>query len=223
MLKNYIRRIIKFHEAKKSRLGLFMIMLLFSNVYSKVDLGVMAGMNHATLISEPQGLLMISNNQYFGAGAVGEYHFSKNVSIRLGLLYLGKGTKFKIQGLNEVNAKLDLENLSLPFSINYSFSVPYIQPYIHTGLFIEYNLTANLQYKSPDYISNEDVEDKISDHNFGYLIGGGFKKGIGKLLVFTEINYSRGLLNLYHMDMNSDSSIYTEGIQIFLGFKYTVF
>jgi len=201
---------------------LILCMLVSLPVQAKISIGITGGLNRSTLISDPEGLLHITDKDYFIIGAEGAYELDNHFSAGLSVLYFGKGCHFTIEGQDDVQATFDLEYIQLPVTVNYSLKLPFIIPYISVGFFYEHNVSAQLTYKGSDFINQSDVKDDVMDSNYGYLIGCGFKRKEGKLIFLIGASYSRGLQSLYDMDFNADSTLKTQGIQLFAGIKYLI-
>ncbi|MBN2200491.1 PorT family protein [bacterium] len=201
---------------------LFVLPVIRSNAHPKAMIGITGGINISSIVSKPQGLLIISDKTFFGAGPVGEYRFNKNVSMTLGLLVLGKGSKFRIQGQDDLEAAMNLEVLDIPLSAGYTFDTPVIKPYVHAGLFLEYNLKASLRYQRPGSSFTDNIDDEIRDFSSGCTVSGGFKTTTGRFVLFVEAGYFRGFGNLYVKKSGPDYSVSTTGVQVFSGFKYSL-
>ena len=202
-------------------LYLFIMMCVNTNGFAQIDMGVLGGTNFSTIISEPEGLLIISHKNYLGIGFTTGYPVYKDLSIHLDIRYLGKGAPFKIAGQDQINANFDLEYLDMLFKMCYTIPMPVVEPYVCAGFFIEHNLSAQLQYTGPGFTDVQDVTDNLLSYNYGYVFGCGLQKLFGKFIVFTECYYSKGLPDLYDIENYSESTLSTEGVQAYLGTKMT--
>lgn len=189
---------------------------------AKINIGITGGLNRSTLISNPEGLLHITNKSYYGIGTTATCDLKYQFSIGLSLLYLGKGCKFTIEGQNDVQAAFDLAYIHVPATVSYSLKLPFVSPYISAGFFYEYNISAQLSYKSADFLNKRDVKNDVMDTNCGYIIGCGLKREAGKFVLLIGLYYSKGLQNLYDMDFNTESTLNTGGIQLLAGIEYAI-
>lgn len=184
----------------------------FVSIASAQDfhVGVIGGLNLANLNEDPDVGIDYSTKLGLAFGGVVDLNFTETVGVRLEPMFLQKGSKAEESGI-EVEFKLSY--LELPVLVKASFGSESIIPYAVMGPTIGYNLSAEGEALGISI----DIEEIITDFDFGITAGGG---ALINDMIFVEVRYALGLANIVDDPDDDDYEVTTRGIQLLGGIMF---
>jgi hypothetical protein len=204
-------------------LALFVLLALASSTsHAILRLGVKGGVNLANVDADiPNQVFTFDTKIKPGimAGAFAEVPLmlSGGMAVRGELLYVQKGTKYKISYIMsnaDINVSED-ELVLAPFLVWY-FPVPKVSPFIEIGPEFGMNVRDRITADGgPAFDSNGNWNSTNMSLNFG----GGVRFSVGTRNAHADIRYNLGLTDMGSWDPNSigDVNTKTNGIQISAG------
>ena len=209
--------------AKKGVLGFLCGLILVTPVAAETRIGVLGGINLATLHETPAEEGLFSNRTLFEAGAVADVGLGGSFSLRFEPAYLVKGSDvtFALFGPqpSAPNGGLRLSYVELPVLLRLSLGAGSVRPYLLAGPTVGYLVSA----KSQDFSTGEemDVLETFNRIDAGVSFGGGFSVPAGRTLVFFEGRYSLGLKNiLKDSEDTAGGTLKSRGVQIAAGVTF---
>jgi hypothetical protein len=191
----------------KSSVVLVGVFILFMTLpaSAQLNVGVLGGLNVATLSVDPDDGLDISNRTGFGFGGVVDISLGEMLVLHLEPMFLQKGAEID-------NVKVKASFIDVPVLIKYAFGSGQAKPYVMAGPNIGFLLSA----KADD----EDIDEVLKSLDFGVDFGAGVSFPMGNNSLFVEGRYALGLSNLNDDPDFPDGKIKTRGIQIFAGITF---
>lgn len=187
---------------------------------AQVNLGVLGGMNLANVSMDPlEEGMDLSSRTAFGFGGVLDFDLNESVALHLEPMYLQKGTKADMGG---VDIEIKGAYFEVPVMLKYAFGTSETKPYIMAGPTIGYNLSAKMEVSAAGYSEEEDIKDDIKSIDFGLGFGSGVNLPMGNYSIFVEARYVLGLTNINDDPDDPDTDVKTKGIQIFVGITFPV-
>jgi len=162
------------------------------------------------------------------AGLSLEYLISKKVSIKSGLFYERKGTKFKTSILldqfgNPVNesenANSYFDYLSVPFMVKYRQG-DRIKFFINSGPYLGYLLKSTSEIEGQTSFDTTDLNKKL---DVGLSAGIGIEFSVGeKVELMIEARDNLGLLNISKVQITNDNSLKTNSLNFLFSVIYKI-
>ncbi|MFQ6113380.1 MAG: porin family protein [bacterium] len=167
-----------------------LLTILTANAQQRI--GFVGGLNFANFASlkaVSADVNVFGRRTLFGLGGVLELGMGKNTALRLEPMYLQKGAKGTLEGLDfewnlvyfEVPAFLKLNIVSSPYNL-----------YFLAGPTLGLILTAKMKIFGIEF----NIVDATSSIDFGLGFGAGFSFPIGKNAIFVEGHYTHGFANI---------------------------
>jgi hypothetical protein len=196
---------------------------LAAPVAAESRIGILGGVNFATLHEAPAEEGLFSTRSLFEAGAVVDLGIGGRFSLRFEPMFLVKGSdvSFALSGPppSAPNGALRLSYVELPVLLRVSFGTGSFRPYLLTGPTVGYLTNA----KAQDLASGQemDVLDTFKRTDVGASFGGGFSVPLGGARVFLEGRYSLGFKNiLKETPDTAGSTLKTRGVQVAAGVTF---
>ncbi len=223
-------------QMKKQFIYLFIVLLIASQNFAQVKIGLMGGMNFSgaknrqLYFYNPQGEL----KSVFGC--IVEFPVNNNLSIRLEPQYSEKGTSCSPLNFLFFSPKafLELSYIEIPILFNYSIGETF-KPYIFAGPTFGFNTDSNVGVESVFLDIAVDANDFITDYELSFNLGGGLSYQVDELLsIFIEAKYVLGLTNVlkngdtmfeigndtYNFDVPGGSKYKNRSFQVTVGFSF---
>lgn len=188
-------------------------------VFGQFSIGAFAGLNNSKLSGDAPQKAKYKSLMGANVGLVLDLNLNKTLVLSLQPSYSQEGTKlsYTLAGLEEPidSASIRLNYFSLPLllkvqSTNQRF-------YALAG--IEAGFLLNSHVKSHD--EKEDINADVAQINTAMHFGAGYRIPIKKSILFIELRYTQGLVNL--TDAAGDNSyiprVKTSGFKVFVGYE----
>ncbi|MFQ5640033.1 MAG: porin family protein [bacterium] len=203
----------------------------------KLHVGVIGGVNSAKLnirIGEISPQLLEANPNIgdipdtevrftFAIGGVLDYTLSQSICIRFEPMYMQKGTKATSKDSNgdDIESKLKLSYFEFPVLLKFNLTSGNVYPYVLAGPSLGYNLSAKSEVVFGEAHFESDLKRTTKSMDFGLSVGAGVSFSLGKIALFLEGRYTKGLINID--DTNArftglERRIKTKGVQLMSGF-----
>lgn len=201
---------------------LFLVLALLMGVaqvwgQSRFDAGVLGGVNFSRIASDEleQSGTDFSNRTAFGAGAVFDWRFAENFSLRSEPMYLQKGSKLQNNAAANTEGTLKTAYFSVPVFLKYNIESRAVRPYLMAGPSVDFLLTAKQKFGN----NEEDVKDDFKDVEFALNFGGGLNIPAGNSSLFVEARYDFGLndINEARESVDEDAEVKSRGILLLAG------
>lgn len=184
-----------------------LLILLFQSAYAQIEIGLIGGINRASLSGDKPKNTSYTSLSSGMLGAIFEVGIAKDVRFGIQPMLLQKGTKiaYKIPDEREPRD-------SLNFKIDY-FTVPLMfkvisgnhKTYLSSGLEVGFPLNAAIE--KLDGSGKTDVLDKLETIDVAVNIGFGARLPIRKVILTLELRYTQGLTNLNKGDEEDLSAL----------------
>lgn len=226
---------------KLNTIILFIFIFLLVNVsYSQVNLGLIGGVNIATLsgnlnIDSEEESTDFKNITAIGIGGIVDLSVNENISILFQPMYLQKGGKQSEAepGVGQFDAKLKINYLEIPALLKLTLGANNVRPYIMAGPSLGINISTDLEFSLdapgiPTLDVSVDAGDVTESIDFGLVFGGGLSFVVNNMMLFIEGKYSLGLSNvlkegtleLFDETSEVTGELKTRGIQIMGGVSF---
>ncbi len=166
--------------------------------YSQVHVGLVGGINVATLTDEDPDVVNVSSRTSFSLGGVVEVALGRGFSLRAEPTYLRKGgvTTVSEDGVSRENEFL-FSYLEVPLLLSYTFGAGPVRPYLtagpSVGLFLD---AADAVLRRPDGVYKADMDAVIKRFDVGLALGSGVSYPVGRVTLFVQGRYTLGLANI---------------------------
>ncbi|MCC6475649.1 PorT family protein [bacterium] len=208
----------------KKVLCLLLVLLAVTMIANaKPAFGIKAGMNLASVTTDPEADSDISSKFGIMLGGFAEMSFnSKNTIMGRGsVMYVQKGWKEEYDSFGDhFESTASVDELVLAPSVVVRFPSKGFTPFIQGGLELGLNLKAEGKDEWNGESETYDFEN-WSSTNIGFNIGAGGAIPSGKGEIVIDLIYNIGLSNMYSGDNADDYSIKTNGIQLTLGYLFS--
>lgn len=190
---------------------------------AQVHVGVLGGLNLATISMEPDPGADFSGRTVFGFGGVLGVGLGENTVLYVEPMYLQKGGVRTAQ-VDDDEIKTDneikLAYLDVPFMLRFALGSGNIQPFVMVGPTIGFKLSAKVEKKAGSNPGEKDMKNDIKSIDLGFGFGAGVSLPIGKSSVFFEARYALGLSDINDVSEANTPDVKTRGFQIFTGFTF---
>jgi len=206
---------------KKTILPVFILTLLFFSTLSmgQVTLGAFGGLNSSKLSGDAAANASYKSLMGGNFGALIDVKLSQGIYISLQPSYSQEGTKvsFTVKGVAEPvdSVKIRLNYFSLPLlvkitSTNQRF---YALSGIETAMLLNASTIIDEE--------KEELSD-LSQWNIAVHFGAGIRIPVGYPIIFVELRYSQGLVNLTDEPLNTNiiPRVKTSGFKILAGVEF---
>ncbi len=221
------------------KLGFWVVFLcalgLVMPAQAQVRLGVMSGLNLASLSVEPALEPDPSSFTAFGAGGVVQIRLSENFAVQLEPMYLQKGARLEGSFSDaeidsslsfNVNIKAKLSYLEVPAMLKLAMSTGAANSYLMAGPVIGFRLSAkqtgSISASGFNLEVDEDFKDQTKSLDFGVGFGAGVSFPAGKSEIFVQGRYTLGLTDINDNPEDGESTIKTSGVQVMAGITLPV-
>jgi hypothetical protein len=196
---------------------------LAAPVTAETRIGIVGGVNFATLHETPAEEGLFSARSLFEAGAVVDLGLGGRFSLRLEPMFLVKGSdvSFALSGPppSTPNGAFRLSYVELPVLLSVSLGSGSFRPYLLAGPTVGYLTSAKAQRLATG--EEMDTLDLFKRTDIGASFGGGFSVPVGGARVFVEGRYSLGLKNiLKDTPDTAGSTLKTRGVQVAAGVTF---
>jgi hypothetical protein len=210
-------------RAKTGSLVVLCGSVLAAPVAAETHIGVLGGVNFATLHETPAEAGLFSTRSLFEVGAVVDVGLGGRLSLRLEPMFLVKGSdiSFDLFGPTpaEPNGAFRLSYVELPVLLSVSLSTGGVRPYLLAGPTIGYLTGAKAEAFASG--KTQDVLSTFNRTDLGVSFGGGFSVPLGGALVFVEGRYSLGLKNILKDTTDTQGgTLKTRGVQVAAGVTF---
>lgn len=199
------------------------LVLVTVPAHAEVGVGILGGVNIATLESNDEEFGDAMESKRFAVGGIVlDFPLSEAVSLRLEPMYMPKGTTatLEVEGFN-FESTLRLPYVELPILLKVSRTTGAVRPYLVIGPSIGYRTGAT----ATDVLTGEeeDVEDAddIETWDYGVAAGGGLSYAVGRATIFAEGRYTLGLADL-DKQPDAGETLKNRGVQILARFTVPV-
>jgi len=217
-------------------LSIVMLCLLVAgaNANAKTNqLGIFAGINFANVDLEiPEyDIDEFDDKTTVEIGLLYEIALGGNLGLCFQPMYIQKGANGDIMNLADVT--VNAVYVELPIFLKLYFGSQAIRPYIMAGPFVGYNLSFNIEAESvlADKPEEVDIKDYIKSFDMGVGGGAGISINMDKIIIFAEVKYMMGLVNIngfeegdsveiFGQEFGFTESLKTKGIQIMAGITF---
>jgi hypothetical protein len=190
---------------KKLFLTVAAVALCTATLFAQISVGAKAGVNLANVNGDVDNTDMKVG---FHVGGYVNVAFSDALSLQPELLFNSVGYKYTtVSGVDEADVTSNLNYISIPVSLMYSFG----PANIHVGPQIGFLMSAKTK-SDVDELDGEDIKDGLKSTDLGFNVGAGVN--FGKLNVTAR--YTIGLSNIVDED---DVDVKNGVIQLSLGYK----
>jgi hypothetical protein len=224
---------------KRSAQNVFIFTLVFTAFSlhaQKIDVGVIGGLNFAdfnmTFVDNDDDYQVLTEN-YYGVGALFEFHLNSIFSIRLEPMYLLKGGVYSAEQQEDIRIKCQVLEIPLLFKAGYGEK---IRPYAIVGPSFGYYLDSSAEADLLGLTLEGDVNEILKDKEWSVLFGAGAEMPIWKGTLFVEGRYVKGLTNMneggefmlqsgslmFPVDTDPGDELKTKNIQIMMGYKISL-
>lgn len=220
------------------KLVLFLIFTLLCALTSKTsaqfNIGPIGGLNASNLDVKDNDLSSVWN---WGAGIVTNYYFTENIAVQLEPMYILKGGVIEAIE-NDPRLEISLSFFEVPILFKYDFGKDE-NFYLLGGLSVGYLLSSEINTELNGYPFTADMQETTNSMDLGGTLGAGMKFPAGSSIIFFEVKYTLGLVNLQKggtlyftsdsidlelpMEMDSErDSFSTYGIQLMAGATFAL-
>jgi len=192
---------------------------------AQVHVGVLGGLNLATISIDPDPGADFSGRTVFGFGGVVGVGLGENTSLYVEPMYIEKGgVRSAIGEDDEVKTdnEIKLAYLDVPFMLRFALGSGNIQPYVMVGPTIGFNLTAKVEESGGSNPGERDMKEDINSVDFGFGFGAGVSLPLGKSSIFVETRYALGLSDINDVSEVNTPEVKTRGFQVFAGFTFSI-
>jgi opacity protein-like surface antigen len=174
------------------------------------SIGGVVGINAASIKVTPE----ISSEAYsgraaFGLGVVVDRQLMDNLDLHMEPMYLQKGAKVSETGFS---ASFKVNYFELPVMIRYSVPLDLpVMPYAMAGPSV--GLLAKAKYDSGE--NEQDATDETRKIDFSAGFGAGVQIPEGNRMLFAEVRYLLGFVNINNQ--SDESTVKNRGLQILVG------
>jgi hypothetical protein len=199
------------------------MLALATSVSADTRIGLQGGVNVARLRVTPgESGFSLTTLTRPAAGAVVDVGLSDKLSLYLEPMFLGKGSRFRIEAddflfADSVTGRFRLSYLELPVLFRVSGRGK-VQPYVMAGPTLGYLLSARIRGSSQGREMEEDDKADFKKLDFGLDLGGGVRFPAGSASLFIEGHYVLGLWNV-EQDIY-DSKLRTKGFRAAAGLTF---
>ena len=205
--------------------------VLFSFSYSQNTKGIV-GYELTPTITSIRGNTVIYNfnsRLSFSTGLTFEYFIDQQFSLKSGLLFERKGSKIKMDEVDQNGAplgaqetKINFDYSILPVLCSYSTKGK-TKLYINAGPYVGFLLSQKNNFSSvgtiPEHTEDNSENTKHLDLGLSLGLGLNFKLN-EKLLLDLGLRENRGLINVNKLHVTNGGSITTNSFGLQLGLKY---
>ena len=168
--------------------------------YSQVHVGLVGGVNVATLKDGDPDVVDVSSRTHFSLGGVVDVALGRGFSLRAEPTYLRKGgvSTESEDGVSGENEFL-FSYLEVPLLLSYTFGAGPVRPYLTAGPSIGLFLDADdVVLRRPDGVFKADIDAVIERFDVGLALGSGVSYPVGRVTLFAQGRYTLGLANINH-------------------------
>lgn len=219
----------------KEILLLFFLSFVFISKIHAQEIKLLGGNNFSRYTFSPETYMGIDWDQGiefrirsnlkkgFLAGLGVEFSLNKYLGVEMDILYSQKGCHSQVFRVDipEQTKHYSLDTISLPLLIKIKLR-PASSPYILTGCEFSYILSHNLKFTIENVVEpqqyDQNLMERTSNFDFGYILGGGFEIKIQRITFFVEGRFYFGIKNIMSEPYPVDS-INTKSEMLLFGFK----
>ncbi len=166
--------------------------------YPHVQVGLVGGVNVATLTDEDPDVVDVSSRTRFSLGVVVDVALGRGFSLRTEPTFLRKGavTTVSEDGITGENEFL-FSYLEVPLLLSYTFGAGPVRPYLTAGPSIGLFLDADdAVLRRPDGVYKADMDAVVERFDVGLALGSGVSYPVGRVTLFAQGRYTLGLANI---------------------------
>ncbi len=166
--------------------------------YPQVQVGLVGGVNVATLTDEDPDVVDVSSRTRFSLGVVVDVALGRGFSLRTEPTFLRKGAVTTVSdGLISGENEFLLSYLEVPLLLSYTFGTGPVRPYLTAGPSICLFLDADdAVLRRPDGVFKADIDEVIERFDIGLALGSGVSYPVGRMTLFAQGRYTLGLANI---------------------------
>ena len=201
--------------------------ILFSLVFfafsfpamAQVSLGVVGGFNFGRLNGDAPKKGYYSANSGLNAGLMVDVAVSKTIKLSLQPSYSQEGTKVLysqgkyVDPIDSIQLRLNYFSIPVLLKVQSSSKHFYAVGGLETAFLLNYKLTSH-EKTLPNQLS-------ISSFNLAAIFGAGYRIFLGRPVLFIELRYSQGLINLTDepFDKSYIPRVKTSGFKALIGIE----
>ena len=166
--------------------------------YSQVHVGLVGGVNVATLTEDDPDVVDVSSRTHFSLGGVVDVALGRGFSLRAEPTYLRKGAVETVSedGVSGENEFL-FSYLEVPLLLSYTFGAGPVRPYFTAGPSIGLFLDADdVVLRRPDGVFKADMDAAVERFDIGLALGSGVNYPVGRVTLFAQGRYTLGLASI---------------------------
>ncbi len=166
--------------------------------YAQVHVGLVGGVNVATLTEDDPDVVDVSSRTHFSLGGVVDVALGRGFSLRAEPTYLRKGAVETVSedGVSGENEFL-FSYLEVPLLLSYTFGAGPVRPYLTAGPSVGLFLDADdVVLRRPDGVFKADMDAVIERFDVGLALGSGVSYPVGRVTLFAQGRYTLGLANI---------------------------
>ena len=166
--------------------------------YPQVQVGLVGGVNVATLTDEDPDVVDVSSRTRFSLGVVVDVALGRGFSLRTEPTFLRKGAVTTVSdGLISGENEFLLSYLEVPLLLSYTFGAGPVRPYLTAGPSIGLFLDADdAVLRRPDGVFKADIDEVVERFDVGLALGSGVSYPVGRVTLFAQGRYTLGLTNI---------------------------
>ena len=200
----------------------FLMFLLCAYPLSS-QVGLKGGINISTLSQKGADLISVSWKSVTGFTVGGFYAFNVNeyFAIQPELYYTKKGGKLEESILSVLASKsLVIHYLELPILLKLKLtSQGSISPNLFVGPYVSLKLSDKGEIKALGIKLEEELI-KVKSSDFGLVFGGGIDFKVSNAIVFLDIRYDLGLVNVAEPILGIENEMKNRSLILMLGFGF---
>jgi hypothetical protein len=198
----------------RSLLGLLIVSLyLAPDATAQFRLGAILDLNLASVNIDPEPeARSYEGSVRFGIGGVADYALTDQLDVHAQLMLQGKGNKIVDEDF-ENDLFWRTSYIEVPVLLRYRFTAKEtVHPYVMAGLNVGFLTKAEFTMEGEPDQEDEDAESL----DFGISVGAGAQIPRGRQILFAEIRYVHGLVNV--VDSSGLFDVKNRGLMILAGF-----
>lgn len=208
----------------KKLLFLFFVSLIFlSDIYAQIDLGFYAGLDNSKLSGDQYINTKYKSKLGFLIGFSIDPHINDIISLSFQPGFLKRGSRIQVPDTieNEYkdSVKISINYIQLPIYIKIQSKSKRV--YFYSGFGLGYGISL----KADNEIEELDLTDEMKKFSLSLDFGFGYKIPIKKSILYLELRYSQGLLNVANPGEDDDDYIprvKMSGFKFVTGFQIPV-
>ncbi len=179
-------------------IGALCSLFILQSAYSQVHVGLVGGVNVATMTDEDPDVVGVSSRTSFSLGVVVEVALRRGFSLRAEPTYLRKGAVETVSdGLISGENEFQFSYLEVPLLLSYTFSTGPVRPYLTAGPSVGLFLDADdAVLRRPDGVFKADMDAVVKRFDVGLALGSGVSYPVGRVTLFAQGRYTLGLTNI---------------------------